>query len=209
MKSPGTLETVKTVKAKEHQKDLEIPLTERLKSIPEVFGIRLNEEPVYDVLRTDGDFELRGYHAQLMAEVAIPGADFESFRELAFKKLAAYIFSNDIPMTAPVLQQRGEKNEWIMSFILPKNLTIENAPKPSDADVQLRAVNAYTAIATRYSGLQSESEIKTHEEKLATWLQSQNDLQSNGQFFSAQYDGPHAIPLLRRNEVLLKVNQVT
>ena len=232
MKSPGALETIPSVKAKNHEKELEIPLTERLKSIPEVFGIRVNEEPHYEVLRTDGDFELRRYQDQLLAEVSIVGADFETFREQAFEKLAKYIFggnisqrkmmdevpteteikqkqSENVAMTAPVLQQQGEKNEWIMSFILPKKFTRETAPTPVDDSVQLREVSGYEAAAIRYSGTNSEAAIREHEEKLAVWIRAQNDLRPNGPFFSAQYDGPFAIPLFRRNEVLMKVVQLT
>ncbi len=34
---------------------LQIPLVEKLKSIPEIFGVRLNEEPNYEVVKKDGD----------------------------------------------------------------------------------------------------------------------------------------------------------
>lgn len=224
MKSPGAPENIRSVKAKNHQKELEIPLTEKLKSIPEVFGIRVNEEPHYDVLRTDGDFELRQYRDQVLAEVTVSGTDFDTFREQAFEKLARYIFgentsrkttseesapSEKLAMTAPVLQQRGEKNEWIMSFILPKKLTLETAPEPRDESVKLREVPEFLAVAVRYSGTNSEAAVHEHEEKLALWLRKQDDLRANGTFFSAQYDGPFAMPFVRRNEVLMKVVQLS
>lgn len=73
------------------QSELHIPLTKKLKSIPEVFGIRFNEEPPYEVLKKDGHFEVRRYQKQLMARVALKGLKYDDFRETAFKKLASNI----------------------------------------------------------------------------------------------------------------------
>ena len=41
----------------QHQYRLNVPLFEILKSIPETIGIRLNEEPFYQVVAKDEEFE--------------------------------------------------------------------------------------------------------------------------------------------------------
>ena len=74
---------------------LHIPLTERLKSIPEIFGIRLNEEAHYEVVKKDGAFEIRQYSRQLIARVTIHEPNFEKFKGRAFEKLARYIFGEN------------------------------------------------------------------------------------------------------------------
>ena len=150
MKSNGYSDKIKSTKSKEHEKELNVPVTEMLKSIPEALGIRVNEEPEYEVLKKDGEFEIRRYKNQVLAEVTLKALEFDEFRETAFQKLAAYIFggnvaqekmgekyseahrladrlsddsepvSENIPMTAPVLQEEGFNKEWTMSFVLPK-----------------------------------------------------------------------------------------
>lgn len=233
MKSNGTSENIKSVKASGHEKEMHLPLTEKLKSIPEAFGIRVNEEPPYEVIKSDGDFEIRQYQTQVLAEVTIQGSDFDAFREQAFKKLAAYIFgenkttehlaektfseptisenekhSETMAMTSPVLQQEGLEHEWTMSFVLPKKYNLQSAPRPLNDEVKLREIPGYTAAVVRYSGLNTQEKVKEHESKLMSWVPARPELQLNGTFFAAQYDAPFVIPFLRRNEVMVKVTPI-
>ncbi len=237
MKSPGYSDNVKTVKSKESEKELHIPLSEKLKLIPEALGIRVNEEPEYEVLKKDGDFEIRRYQNQVLAEVTLKATEFDEFREAAFQKLAAYIFggniaqakmgakysdeiylnsappieerkSENIAMTAPVLQEEGFNKEWTMSFVLPKKYTLATAPKPLNDEIQLREVAGYDAAVVRYSGTSTSQTIKEHEAKLSKWIKEQPELQLNGTFVSAQYDAPFVIPFLRRNEVMIKIGSL-
>ena len=67
------------------------------------------EEPDYDIVRQDGDIEIRDYDAMIVAETVKSGYH-EKARRIGFETLADYIFANNrsgkkIPMTAPVLQQ--------------------------------------------------------------------------------------------------------
>lgn len=209
--------------------ELHIPMSEKLKSIPEIFGIRVNEEPAYEVLKKDGDFEVRSYKAQLWAEVSLKGLPLEEFKETAFKKLAGYIFggnelkeeiamtspvlqqshdendATNIPMTAPVFQKQDSAGVWTMSFVLPAKFNLANVPKPVDSDVHLKEVAPYQVAALRYSGTNSFESLKEHQAKLAAWMNTQPQLSADGEYFSAQYDGPFVIPFLRRNEALVKV----
>lgn len=204
------------------QSELHIPLTEKLKSIPEVFGIRFNEEPPYEVLKKDGHFEVRRYQKQLMARVALKGLKYDDFRETAFKKLAHYIFGGNVqkqemPMTSPVLnqemamtspslsQQHSEGN-WTMSFILPSKYNLSNVPQPLDSEVKLLEIPPYDAASVRYAGTNSIESVKSHEAQLNSWIETQPQLNAEEDFFTAQYDGPFAIPFLRRNEILVKVH---
>jgi hypothetical protein len=210
-----------------------IPLKEKLKSIPEVFGIRVNEEPDYKVLSADGDFEIRRYSEQLVAKVSFKGMPFESFRSQAFKKLAAYIFQGndknvDIPMTSPVIdqhnggvktpnqiamkspvyQEESEDSGWTMSFILPKEFNLSNAPRPLDSKVIIEEVLPYEVAVISYSGNNTLEQIKLHERKLADWIKDQPQVHMKGRFMVAQYDAPFVIPFLKRNEIQVRIETI-
>lgn len=204
---------------------LHIPLKEKLKSIPETFGIRVNEEPIYKVLKKDGDFELRHYPKQLIAKVTLHGMSYDYFRENAFEKLAAYIFEGNqskesvpmtspvltekkselLPMTDPVLQHEDPSGAWTMSFILPKEYTLATAPKPKNAEIVLEEVEPYDAAVITYSGNNKVSKIEEHKKELGEWVGKQSGLAMSGHYFIAQYDAPFVVPFLKRNEVQVKI----
>ena len=77
------------------------------------------EEPKYEVLRVEGDIELRQYAPRLIAEVSVEG-DMDEASSKGFRLIASYIFGNNqavdqpgsekISMTAPVtVEPRSEK----------------------------------------------------------------------------------------------------
>lgn len=217
----------------ESQNQLHIPFFEKLKSIPEVFGIRFNEEPKYDVLKKEGPVEVRRYAPQLLAKVTINGSNFDSFRQQGFMTLAKYIFggnrahekmamtspvlqqagqqagkakkSVDIAMTSPVLQEKSGKNSWTMSFVLPSEFNLSNVPKPLDSQVQLEEIPGFEAATIRYSGNNRLENMQRHEQKLQEWLGRNPGYKKSGGFYSAQYDQPFVVPFLKRNEVQIKV----
>lgn len=208
----------------------QIPLKEKLKSIPEIFGIRLNEEPDYKVISTDGDFEIRRYSNQVVAKVSMKGKTFDDFREAAFKKLANYIFAGNrenktIPMTSPVMEEHGtgenipnqiamrsplyqeetDEGGWTMSFILPKEFNWREAPAPSDSDIKLEEVEPYEVAVLTYSGNNTLEKVKAHERKLADWLKTQPQIKMKGKFMVAQYDAPFVIPFFKKNEIQVRL----
>lgn len=207
-------------------KQLHIPLKEQMKSIPEFFGIRVNEGPIYKVLKTDGEFEVRRYEKQLIAKITMHGMSFDYFREHAFEKLADYIFEGNtknksipmtapvihehgigekIPMTSPVFQEESGTGVWTMSFILPKEYTLETAPKPKNSNIVLEIVEPYEVACVSYSGHNSIDKIKIHERQLAGWLVDHSEYTPTGKYMIAQYDAPFVIPFLKKNEIQVKL----
>ena len=70
------------------------------------------ESPVYEVVRREGQFELRRYAQYLTASVAVEAESHNHAAYAAFRTLADYIFGNNvaagsIPMTAPVSTTRS------------------------------------------------------------------------------------------------------
>ena len=219
----GLMETDKLKMQKAHQPDLQIPMSERLKSIPEFFGIRVNEEPSYQVLKSEGDFEIRQYDPVLLAKLTLSNLSYGSYRKIAFKRLASYIFGGNlaksdphsaekktseiIPMTAPVLQTYANDQERTMAFILPEKYSLSTAPKPLDSDIQLDPLPVHFVAVIQYGGSNSEEKMKEQEGRLQQWLKTQSDYLTDGPAYSAQYDAPFVIPFMKRNEIHVRVHR--
>ena len=60
---------------------IEIPLVERLKVIPGIFGIRLAEEPRYDILQESSSIEVRPYPPLTLVTTPLSSTDDESREE--------------------------------------------------------------------------------------------------------------------------------
>lgn len=181
---------------------------------------RTIEEPDYEVLRTVGEVELREYAPYVVAEVLITGPANEAGNR-AFPILAGYIFGKNkgerkFAMTAPVTQtaapvrmamtapvtQTSASEGTAVHFVLPKGVTLANAPEPMDSRVQLREVQAHRVGAIRYSGLWTESNNQAQLVKLQAELRAA-DLDWTGDPVYARYNGPMTPWFMRRNEIWL------
>jgi effector-binding domain-containing protein len=178
------------------------------------------EEAAYTVEKTDGDFQVRQYSPQVVAEILVDGT-LEDVGNKAFGPLFRYISGANqaqgkIPMTAPVTQQRdGEKiamtapvgqeavgNRWAVTFMMPANTTLETLPVPTDERVRLRVVPARRVAAVRYSGAWSQHGYEHHLAELRKWMKAQG-LAAAGDPVWARYDAPFKPWFLRRNEILV------
>ena len=101
------------------------------------------EEAEYRVLERGGDFELRQYQPQIVAEILVEG-DFNEVGNEGFRRLFDYISGKNrkkqsIPMTAPVSQEAGSEKipmtapvnqekvgeKWRITFLLPSRYSME------------------------------------------------------------------------------------
>lgn len=187
-----------------------------------VLNVMATEEAPYNVLKSDGIFELREYEPQILAEVVVDG-DIEDAGNTAFRPLFKYISGDNrsrsmISMTAPVSQEsKGEKismtapvsqesiqGKWAVSFMMPASYTMETIPVPDNPAIKLRRVPARTVAAVRYSGFWSEEKYLLHKNKLESWLRD-NKLTAAGEPVWARYNPPFTLWFLRRNEILIPV----
>ncbi len=185
--------------------------------------VRAVEEPSYQVVREIPGVEVRQYAAYTVAEVVVPGPAGEAGRQ-AFPILAGYIFGKNkgerkLEMTAPVTQtavpvklemtapvtQSVLPEGFLVQFVLPKGVTVANAPEPLDARVQLREVSPHQVAVVRYSGFWSASNDDEHLQKLQTALKAAN-LDWTGDPVFSRYDAPFKPWFLRRNEVWLRLS---
>ena len=127
------------------------------------------EEPKYELVTTQGDFEIRHYAKMLIAETDVDG-DMDEASSKGFRRIADFIFGNNqqteskeqskIAMTAPVTveprsmtERTMEANQWRIHFVMPSRYTLSDIPKPNNKDVKLREVsNKYFLVLKVYLG---------------------------------------------------------
>jgi hypothetical protein len=182
------------------------------------------EKPQYTVLSATSDYELRQYAPYLVAATRVR-ADFEAAGDEGFRRLLRYISghnqaSSKIAMTAPVGQTRGQKiamtapvsqrpedDAWLVTFMMPSQLTLQALPRPRDERVRLEQVPGRLMAALRYSGRWTEKRYQRHLSRLQTAL-ADAGLSVVGEPELARYDPPFMPWPFRRNEVLIPVAPV-
>ncbi len=192
---------------------MQIPFLEKIKSIPEFFGMRVNEQPNYICLKSYEDVEVRQYPELLMASVTLSGLTYDTFRKNAFTKLAEYIFDKDpvsgeyIPMTAPVLTENVGGDAWKMSFILPKKYDLLNVRRPIDPAIVVSECEPMEVIAYTYTGNNSVSNIHRHASMFTHWLKNHTEYKTEDSMILAQYDAPFVIPTVKKNEIWFRLTK--
>lgn len=169
----------------------------------------MTEQQPYDVLETYPAFELRRYPEHLVAETEV-GAPFELAGNLAFPRLARYIgghnrASRKVAMTAPVLQE-DQGHRFVVGFVMPADIPVDQLPAPSDPAVRTRVVPAQTAAALRFSGRWSRTSYQRQERRLLAAV-ADAGLRVVGPPRYARYDPPWTPWFRRRNEVVVPVDR--
>ncbi len=184
------------------------------------------EEPAYEVLETEPEYEVRRYAPIVVAELKLDGT-FEDVGNDAFRSLAAFINganegSAKIDMTAPVTQQRGEEpgekismtapvtqeatsdGKYAIRFVMPSSYTIDSVPRPSDERIRIREEPGRVVAVHRYSGTWSERRYRDRLEKLRAALERDGlTLAPGAEPVWARFNSPFALWFLRRNEIWL------
>lgn len=183
------------------------------------------EEARYDVIEGDGAVEIRDYAPMIVAETLVEG-DRDSAISRGFRAIADYIFGNNlsaakVAMTAPVLQQPGEKiamtapvtqeavgsdntPRWRVSFVMPAGSTLATLPVPKNASVKLREMAPRRFVAIRFSGIAWQSSLDRQTTALRDWM-AVRTLAPLAAPTYAFYNPPWTLPFMRRNEVLIEI----
>lgn len=189
-----------------------------------VFGQNGVESVPYTLLKADAsqNIEVRNYDTMVLVSADMAGDG----RNSAFRKLFGYISGDNegavsIAMTAPVIMDNNSKGEKIamtapvfmsnrpgdsmMSFVMPKEFTLQTTPKPTNPELVVTELNDYKVAAIQFSGTLSRSNVAKHTELLQAWL-SANGYTAKSAPIEAGYNGPLTLPILRRNEVLIEID---
>jgi len=184
------------------------------------------KEPDYSAEKLTPTVEIRHYGARLVAETTVAAGE-EAARNAGFRRLARYIFganhaNEKIAMTAPVVQQSGNKRgekiamtapvsqesagdgKWVIRFFMPADKSLQSLPKPNDAEVRLVNVPPQTVAVRRFTGSATRRAVASQTAELMNTLRDIGfeAIDTPEAWF---YDPPWTVPALRRNEIAVPV----
>jgi hypothetical protein len=179
------------------------------------------EKPDYTVTVSKNNIEIREYSPMITASVRVSGERKEAIRK-GFRLVADYIFGNNttntkIAMTAPVQQQENQKIDmtapvqqqldggaWEISFVMPKEYSIDTLPTPSNPEVTLLELASKKFLVIKFSGRNTDSNVEEYTTQLEKFALD-NFIKTVGLPKYAFYNPPWTLPFLRRNEVMLEI----
>ena len=160
------------------------------------------EEANYEVVKESQKYEIRKYPDRLVIET-------NSIKGNGFRKLFNYISGNneknqEIKMTVPVTQEIKNGN-MTMQFYLPSKFNKDNVPKPSNSEIKVLTIEGGYYAAIKYSGRSSDKNFLKNKDILEKELKQDNIIILSPPI-RASYNSPFTLPMLKRNEVMYKVN---
>ena len=164
-----------------------------------LYSIYSTPRPTFSIVETIGsNTEIRDYEEQTWISTDQAGD------RGSFMVLASYIFggnadSEKIAMTAPVVTDRK------MSFILPAEMSIDDAPKPDGQNIVFEVVPSRRVAALSFSWWASSKRVAAKTATLLALLE-ENEIAVVGTPFLMRYNDPWTPPFLRRNEVAVEVS---
>ena len=181
------------------------------------------EKPDYKVIQSEQNIEIRQYEPMIIAEVEVDGKREGAIGD-GFRLIADYIFGNntvqrDIAMTAPVQQQESQKiamtapvqqqstgRSWQISFVMPSKYSMETLPEPKNDRVRLKEIMTKKFVVIKFSGTNSNENVTEHENQLMNYIEA-NQIKIIDSPKYAFYNAPWTLPFMRRNEVMIEINQ--
>lgn len=187
------------------------------------FMTRNVKTPKYAVTLSSGNIQIRQYPPMLLASVTVSGERQTAITN-GFRLIADYIFGNNklpnqqseniamtapvlqqsshkIAMTAPVMQQLAQNNEWQVSFVMPSKYSLQNIPKPNNSEVRLHEIIAQRVVVIKFSGSITNQNLQKHLNKLNDYIHK-TQLKVVGEPRYAFYNPPWTLPMMRRNEIM-------
>ena len=164
------------------------------------------ETPKYTVLKTYDDFELRQYGSMILAQTVMKSNSYENTSSQGFRTVASYIFGGNednkkIAMTAPVIMEMG--NDTKMSFVMPKEHSMESLPEPSSDDVEIVKVSPKKYAVISFPGYANNKKIDKYAKKLLKSIKSEG-LETVGNVKFMGYNAPWQV-IGRKNEIAVEV----
>jgi hypothetical protein len=143
------------------------------------------EEPVFEIVKKESDFELRSYRPMIVAEVFVQG-DISTAGKEGARLVKDYIFreganepvdvswsdpekiSMTLPvtmektpekifMTVPVTMEPNAESGYRLHFVMPSKYTLQTLPKPADPRVTLREIPSQKVAAVPFLKVQLRS----------------------------------------------------
>ena len=177
--------------------------------------------------------EIRRYAPVLVAEVTFENMQMREALSNGFRAIAGFIFGKNIApgsdaasskvamtspvtleatnqkiaMTSPVTAETAADGTYKVSFIMPSKYTKETLPKPVNDKVVIKEIPARTLAALTWSGKGPNAVgMETKAAELRAVLAEARVQPTSDHVHLWQYHPPFAPSWMRRNEVLLEVN---
>ena len=163
----------------------------------------MTERQKFDLIKEIDGIEIRKYHPCVMADVIV-NSEYERAGNIGFRPLVSYISQNSIAMTAPVVQEQSADNSWVVSFVMPAGMQINQMPLPKDAKVKLREIKEHYAAAISFRGITTLKKVSQKESELREVLEKQK-ISIVGPIQVARFDPPWKPGFARHNEVILPI----
>ena len=170
------------------------------------FKVMAYEEANYEVVKQNKVYEIRKYSDRLVIETKT------SHQSSGFRKLFKYISGDnkdkkEIKMTTPVTQTEKNGN-MTMQFYIPAEFDESNVPDPNNSEVKVLNIKGGYYAAIIYSGRASDSNYVKHKDILEDQLKK-DKISIISKPIRATYNSPFTLPMLRRNEVMFKIETNT
>jgi hypothetical protein len=165
------------------------------------------EEPKYEILKQEGQFELRHYQAFLMIEAT--DRDIQSYR--GFRLAFDFIQGDNergqkIAMTAPVVNQLSENGIQTTSFVMPPKMAFEDMPLPTNQNLRRVLVPERICAVYKFSFSPKMDTIRKFESALIAWIK-QEKYSIVGSLQLARYNPPFIPGFLKRNELWFEITK--
>lgn len=164
------------------------------------------EQYPYKIVKKYDNFEIRNYEGALFTSVKLATNNYDKASSRGFSVLAGYIFGGNsknesIAMTSPVAMTLEENTT--MLFLVPKEYSKENLPKPNDSSIEFKEMPAKKVAAITFGGWADDKKIASYKDKLIELLNKEN-IEYTNKFFFLGYNAPMEI-INRKNEVIVEL----
>ena len=171
-----------------------------------ISNVMAAEEVKYTIIVKNKLYEIREYSDRLVIETKT------SDQSSSFRKLFKYISGNnkdkkEIKMTTPVTQTEKNGN-MTMQFYMPAEFDESNVPDPNNSEVKVLNIEGGYYAAIKYSGRASDGNYVKHKDILEDQLKK-DEILIISKPIRATYNSPFTLPMLRRNEVMFKIEKNT
>lgn len=162
------------------------------------------ETPDYKVVAGEGEFEIRDYDTFYVVEY---DNEDDPGIQGGFGALFRYISSDNrenrkISMTVPVIEE-VMPDRLKMAFVVPGEFK-DRIPKPSNRNLDIRRFDGGLFAAIRYSGFSNEQKEDMMKKRLSVWVREKG-YEETSNYMLAFYNAPFTLPMIRRNEILVRV----
>lgn len=165
---------------------------------------RAARAPIYQLVSTDGPYQIRRYPALLMIETTQYGSRDRALGN-GFGRLAGYMFGegregNEIPITMPVLSEALGKGVWRIRFLLPQGQD-RAALDPPVEGIDVTEIPAREVAVLAVPGKPSDRLFAARAADLGRWIGGQGRRPGEGGIEYAYYNSPLEPGTAHANEI--------